>query len=290
MMRYGVPQWLTASSMLLLALAAAAIVMVIVLDPVMEWVNRAPELGARLRERLRFLDAPLAALDQLRNALAGSDAANPIRVELGRDFLAPVLAAATPALSQLLLFFGTLFFFLLARTDLRNHVVVLSSRRQGRLRLLHAFSDVERKLARYLGVVTLVNLGLALVTAITLWLIDFPNPGTWAMLAFILNYMPYLGAATTAVVLLAVGLISLPTLGEAMIAPAAFVAFSTIEGQFVTPAIVGREFTVNPLAVFVSIGVLAWLWGPLGALLAMPILIAATAAAAHLPGRANLPG
>jgi predicted PurR-regulated permease PerM len=92
------------------------------------------------------------------------------------------------------------------------------------------------------------------------------------------------------VVLFAVGLVSFPTFSQALLAPAIYLAIETVEGQFVTPAILGREFTVNPLAVFVAIGVWTWLWGPLGALLAMPLLIAAMAAAEHLPGRTRIPG
>jgi predicted PurR-regulated permease PerM len=169
-------------------------------------------------------------------------------------------------------------------------VVVLPSKRQGRLRLLHALSDIEGRLARYLGVVTLVNFGLGLATVAALWLIGFPNPIAWGMLAFILNYTPYLGAAATVVAFLAVGLLSFDTFGQALLAPAIFAALSALEGQFLTPSILGREFAINPLAIFVSIGIWAWLWGPFGALLAMPLLVAATAAVAHLPGRANLPG
>jgi predicted PurR-regulated permease PerM len=291
MTRYGVPQWLAAALLVVAALAVLATVIVVVSGPVIEWIKRAPELGAKIRDQLRLFDAPLAALDELRNALAApGQTTSPIRMQLGTDLLTPLLAAVTPAVTQLLLFFGTLFFFLIGRRDLRNHVAVLPAERRGRLRVLQALNDIENRLVRYLGVVTAISIGVGLVTTAMLWLIGFPNPATWGMLAFILNYVPYLGPATTIAVLFAVGLVSFPTIAQALIAPAIYLAIETIEGQIVTPAVLGREFTVNPLAVFVAIGIWTWLWGPLGALLAMPILIAIMAAAEHLPGRARLPG
>jgi predicted PurR-regulated permease PerM len=273
--RHGIPRWVTAGLLLLAILVAAAFVVVIASDPVSEWIRRAPEIGARLRERLAILEEPLAALEHLRAALAapGAERGDPLRVQIGTEFLASFVRAVTPAVGELLVFFGTLFFFLVGRIDLRTYLASLPSDRRERLRVLHALGDIEERLASYLVTVTVVNAILGLVTAAMLYAIGFPNPGVWGAIAFVLNYVAYLGPALTAAILFAVGMVSFPGFWEVLIAPALFLAITTLEGQFITPAVMGRRLIINPLAVFLSIGVWTWLWGPFGALLATPILI-----------------
>jgi predicted PurR-regulated permease PerM len=101
-------------------------------------------------------------------------------------------------------------------------------------------------------------------------------------LAFVCNYIPYIGPAIVTVALFAVGLISFPSLAYAAIAPCLFVALTTFEGHIVTPNIVGRRLTLNPLGVFLSLAFWTWLWGPIGAFLSVPFLIFGLVIARHL--------
>jgi predicted PurR-regulated permease PerM len=111
------------------------------------------------------------------------------------------------------------------------------------------------------------------------------------MLAMALNYIPYIGAACMTLVLLAVSLVSFPSLGYALLPPAAFVAVATIEGQFITPTVLGRSLTLNPLVVLLALAFWAWLWGPMGAFLAVPLTIVALVVVHHLfpPDEDKLP-
>jgi predicted PurR-regulated permease PerM len=95
-----------------------------------------------------------------------------------------------------------------------------------------------------------------------------------------------------ALILLAVGLVTFPTLGYALLPPAAFIAVTTIEGHFITPTILGHSLTLNPLMVLLSIAFWTWLWGPLGAFLAVPLLLVAYVIFEHLfpPEDIKLPG
>src|SRR5262249_9856161 len=102
------------------------------------------------------------------------------------------------------------------------------------------------------------------------------------ILAAILNYIPYIGPAIMVAVLFAVGLVVFPTLGEALVAPLGFVAVTTVEGQFVMPTVVGRHLTINPLTIFLAVAFWAWLWGPFGAFLAVPLCIVGTVTMDHL--------
>ncbi len=102
-----------------------------------------------------------------------------------------------------------------------------------------------------------------------------------------LNYIPYVGPGIMHAILFVIGLLTFDTLWPALIAPLFFMAFTFVEGHFIMPTIIGRQLLLHPLAVFLSLAFWAWLWGPIGAFLATPILIMATVAADHLYPRAG---
>ncbi len=128
---------------------------------------------------------------------------------------------------------------------------------------------------------SIVNTGVGLITAIAVYLIGFPNPVLWGVLASIFNYVPYIGPAVMVFVLFGVGLVIFPSLGYAMIAPIFFAALTTIEGHFVTPNIIGRNLSLSPMIVFLALAFWTWLWGPIGAFLATPILIIGLVVSKH---------
>jgi predicted PurR-regulated permease PerM len=163
--------------------------------------------------------------------------------------------------------------------------------RNGKLRFIRITNDLEGYLASYVAIVTVINFGLGVVVAIGAWLFGLPNPILFGMLAMALNFIPYIGAACMTLVLLAVGLVSFPSLGYALLPAAAFVAVATIEGQFITPTVLGRSLTLNPLVVLLALAFWAWLWGPMGAFLAVPLTIVALVVLHHLfpPDEDKLP-
>jgi predicted PurR-regulated permease PerM len=277
--RRGFPPWLSGIVIVALALGALSIAATALAGPVSEWIKRAPEIGATLKDRLAVLDQPIAAAHQLHTALFG-DAA-PLNVNTP-DIVLPVVAFVTPAAGELLLFFGTLLFFLIGQIELRNSLVSMFGNRDTKLRFLKIMRDIERNLAGYLTVVTMVNVGLGIVVALGAWLIGYPNPVIFGVLAGLLNYVPYVGPGVMVIVLFGVGLVSFPSIGHALIAPAGLIALTTIEGHFVTPTIVGRRLTLNPLLVFLALAFWTWMWGPLGAFLAVPLSIIGLVVFNHL--------
>ena len=196
--------------------------------------------------------------------------------------MAPALTVLRPALGELVVFFGTLFFFLMGRNDMRRYMIQFFQDRELRLRILRIFNDVEQSLTSYLTLVTIINFIVGVGTAVIAYFAGLPNVAVWAILAFVLNYIPYLGPLVTGIVLFAVGIVTFPTLGQAFIAPACFVALATLEGHFITPSIMGRRLTLNPLNVFLALAFWTWLWGPIGAFLAVPLLITALVTLKHL--------
>lgn len=291
--RVGIPAPLTAALLVIGFLALVSVGIMLSADPVREWIGRAPEIGGVLKERLHVLEAPLAALNEVRQAITGftRTGSDVITVDVSGGYLEPVVSVLSPAIGQLLLFFGALFFYLAGHSGIQQNLVAIFRGRQSRLRALRTMRDLERNLANYLGIVTLINFGVGVLVAIIAGLVGLPAPFAWGVLAFVLNYVPYIGPGVTLLTLFGVGLISFPSFTYALIAPACFLCVSTLEGQFVTPSIIGRTLTVNPMMVFLAIASWAWLWGPLGALLANPLLIVGMVVIEHLfPKRkVNLP-
>ncbi|HVZ53456.1 MAG TPA: AI-2E family transporter [Pseudolabrys sp.] len=277
---YRIPQWLTALVLVLLLIGAMNALIVLLAAPVSDWVSKAPEIGVRLKEKLALLDYPMQLLRSLRDALnPGGDHSAPIDfgvsnlIQPALGLLSPAIGFVTPAIGQLLIFFGTLFFFLSSRVQLRGGAAVLFDDHQSRLRVLHILSEIEMSLTAYFSTVAVIYLADGILTGLASYLIGLPNPAAWGALAFVLCFIPYIGPGIVIVVLFGVGLIHFPTVTQALFAPAFFVALSAIEGNFITPAIVGRRLTLSPLAVFLSLVFWAWLWGPIGAFLATPLLI-----------------
>ena len=172
-----------------------------------------------------------------------------------------------------MLFLGALVFYLIYRQNLRNALVFFLNDREARLTTLRALNDIDENMTTYFGTFTLVNVSLGVVAAILTWATGLPNPLLWGVLACVLNYIPYIGPALVIGTLALVGLLTYPTVGEAAVAPLLYLGVVTLEGQFITPTLMGQRLELNPFAVFLSIAFFAWLWGPIGAFLAVPMLM-----------------
>jgi len=278
--RHGISPWLTSLLVVVVSFGVLGLVATALAGPLSEWIGRAPEIGSIIKQKLSVLDAPIAAFRELESTLFGADSG--VNVNSSPNVVLPVVAFVTPAVGELLIFFGTLMFFLVGQIELRTQLVSLFGDRDAKLRFLKIMRDIERNLAGYLTMVTMINAGLGTIVALGTWLIGFPNPLIFGLLAALLNYIPYVGPAVMVVVLFGVGLVTFPSLGQAIIAPIGLIALTTTEGHFITPTIVGRRLTLNPLLVFLSLAFWTWLWGPVGAFLAVPLSIIALVVFNHL--------
>lgn len=279
--RYKIPSLLSAIVLWLLVIAVCYGVIILLGAPAVDWIGKAPEIGRSVQEKLHVLDRPLAALQEMRDALLPSDKKGSLGVDI-MSFVQPALLVVTPAISQTFIFFGTLFFMLLGRSQLRRVVVAFFDEREARLRTLKIMNDIEHNLTGYLSVVAVINVAVGICGGVAAWVAGLPDPLAWAVLGFILNFIPYIGALIVEVAMFMVGLVTFPTLTHALLAPLLFLALATLEGHFVTPSIIGHRLTLNPLTVFLSLVFWTWLWGPVGAFLAVPLLIMALVVIGHL--------
>jgi predicted PurR-regulated permease PerM len=154
-------------------------------------------------------------------------------------------------------------------------------------RALRVVYDVEREISRYLLTVALINAGLGVAIALGLWALGMPNPMLWGATAALLNFLPYIGALMNMVLVGIIALISFDSLAYAMLAPAFVLLCNIVEGQFITPMIVGRRLEINSVAIFIAIAFWSWMWGFVGALLAVPLLVIVKVFCDHFDGLAN---
>ena len=280
----GIPRVLAAVLVTLFLFLLITSLLTLLSTPVAYWLGRATEIGALIKQKLQTMGQPLVLLDELQKALnAIGSGESTLRVEAQQSTLVgTIFSILTPAVSQFVLFLGALVFYLIYQKRLRSTVVYLLRDRQARLATLRTLNDIDENMTTYFGTFTIVNICLGLVTVALTWFVGLPNPLLWGVLAALLNYIPYIGPAIVVATLAVVGLVTYPTLGEVAVAPLIYIAIVTIEGQFITPAFMGRRLELNPFAVFLAIAFCTWFWGPIGAFLAVPLLMALTVTLANI--------
>jgi predicted PurR-regulated permease PerM len=289
--RRGVSPWIAAIALGVGLLIFAATAVTLLAKPTADLIARAPEIGASVRQKLYVLDRPLAAIRDFEKVFAPSPGPA-VAVESSQlAFVTPLVAYVTPAVAQLVLFFVVLIFFLATQLDFRRYMVSFFTTREAKLRFMRIVNDVERNLTTYVAIVTVINVCLGAVVALGAWLFGYPTPILFGLMATVFNYVPYVGAACTTAVLFAVALVTFSSFAWALLPPAAFVAVATLEGQFITPTLLGRHFMLSPLAVLLALAFWSWLWGPVGTFLAVPLTMIGFIALHHIfpPDESRLP-
>lgn len=274
--RLGLPPYL-AGLVLLLATAAGLYGLFLAFAiPLEEWSSRIPEVLTRLREVVFWIRDPLTRLLELGEQVqdAATTDGGELKVAVKQQGVVTVLFASAPRiLAQVLIFMGAFYFFLVGRRQIRASVLSLAPTRRARLRVGRIIRDTEYSLSTYLFAITMVNSGLGIATGLTMWALGMPSPALWGALATVLNFVPYLGPALMVCILAGVALVSFPADLSVFLPPLAFLGLNIIESQFATPTVVGMRLTLNPFYVFLSLAFWLWLWGPVGAFLAVPLLV-----------------
>jgi predicted PurR-regulated permease PerM len=198
------------------------------------------------------------------------------------EWVQPTLEFLSPTFAEFLLFVATLILFIASWKDLRRALIMNFGERAARLRTLRILNEIEEHLGSYLLTVTMINVGVGVVTGVICAVTSMPNPAGLGALAATLNFIPIIGPVAMFAVLIMVGIVTFSTIGAALIAPLAFAVMTFLEGHFITPTIVGRRLELNALAVFIALAFWTWLWGPMGAFLSSPLLIVALIIREHL--------
>ena len=277
--RFHIPRAL--GSLVVVALTIGIVVSAIssLASPAQQWMQRMPRALGRIEIVLRDVRRPLQAATEATRELgklAAMDEANPVRVvDASPGPFAQAMSAAPAALAGVVVSIVLTFLFLLHGDALLRKFVTLAPHLRAKRDLVEATRHAQRELSMYMITITLINGGLGLATAGALYLMHVNDPLLWGGIAALLNYAPFIGPLITAVALLVVGFTEFATPGLALAVPGVFLGLHLLEGQLITPHLVGRRLALDPVMVFLAMILLGWMWGVAGLLLAVPLLACA---------------
>ncbi len=274
--RLGLPKPLAALFTLLIFMALLLLLGASLAGPLSAWLAKAPESLPRLESDLWALRAPLERLQSASKELeriTQSVTGNTPTISLAGPGIGDFLFTNTRAIVTGLGTMMIVLYFLLLSGDLflRRLVEVLPTL-SDKKQLVEISHEIEWNISSYLITITMINVGVGLATAFATYLCGLADPLLWGVIAFLLNYVLILGPLTNACILVLAGMMSFDSTGRALLPAVAYLAIHVIEGQGLTPVIVARRFTLNPVLIVLSLIFWFWMWGIAGALLAVPLL------------------
>ena len=278
-----IPPALSAAVVLCLLVSALGIGFFQLGRPALAWMNEAPQHMSDLRQRVLKILPRLARFNRAAAAVSDLGATEEEKKEEQKK-TPTVEVKDSRGTSSILNWTGTLLaglgeslvllYFLLASGDLflqkLVHVMPTMHDKKSAVEISH---EIQQNISHYLFSVSLINIGMGLVVGGGLFFLGVPNAAMWGVCVAVLNFVPYLGPVAGVIVLAAVGLLTFNTLWQGLLPPAWYLGLHALEANLITPVLLGRRFTLNPVVLFVSLIFWMWLWGVPGALLSVPILV-----------------
>lgn len=291
----GIPMGLSAALVLLSLSAAGAITVYKLADPTLKWVIALPAELPSIERKLASLRQPLDQVTEAtekveKMATAEPRLGAPMKVDVsGKETLfSRLLSGAWLRAVSALMTMVLLYFMLATDEALLAKVVEAAPRLKDKKSVVAVVRAIEMDVGRYLLTVSVINLVLGGVVGIVMAALGMPNPVLWGVLACLLNFVPYVGGFVGIAVIAAVALLSFDTIGAILMPPLAYLGINALEGVLITPSVLGRRLAISPVALFVWLLLLSWMWGVAGALLAVPLLVVLKIVSDHVPPLAPL--
>jgi predicted PurR-regulated permease PerM len=289
-----------ASLLLILALFAVVSGLAAAVSlPASNWIGRAPEALPKLQQKLGPLQGPIQYMQsgiqklehlmepssgQQQNGQGQQGQTVTVRQSSGLGGLGMSVLNGTRAfLGKFFTVVVILFFLLWAGDTLLRSFVEIMPRFRDKRRVVEISGEIEGNISHYLAIITLMNALVGIANGLSTWACGLPDPLLWGTLAFLLNYIPILGPFAGVVVFFVVGLFVYSTIWWAFLPAGIYLLIHVIEGETVTPMLLASRFTLNPVLVIVSLFVWDWMWGVVGALLAVPLLAICKIVCDHIP-------
>jgi len=274
-----IPRVVSAALIVLVTALLMALVVGLIASPVAELAEKLPAIG----EKLHTFDGLFGFWRRIESSVginpAGAKVALP---EPSISWVPTTIGFISPPVTGFLYFLVVLLLFISWWPDLRRQLVMTFASRDSRLRVLKILNEVEDSLAGYLVTVTCINLAVGAAAGLISFLTGLPTPIGFGTLAATLNFIPIVGPIAMIVVLAVVGVVTGTTLWMGLLPAALFMLVIFVEGQLITPSIIGRRIEINALAVILSLMFWSWMWGPMGAFLSSPLLIVGLILRQHL--------
>jgi predicted PurR-regulated permease PerM len=277
--RRRVPSALAALACVSLFIVLANIAVASIIVPASDWFALLPERITRIKTNLSPLIEVYASLERFINetmstmARSSVSSARTVTVETPNSLLDIIATSAPFAIIQMFFAILMIYFFLAGWTRMRRRTITSRGSFSSAMTTARVIQDMVDATSAYLATITIINMTLGFTVALALWGVGMPTPLMWGGIVALLNYVPYLGPIVAALLLVLGGLMTFADPWYAMVPAAIFVAIHLLEANILTPTVVGRRLTINPLLILVALSFWGWVWGTTGALLAVPLLI-----------------
>lgn len=285
------PRVIGAVAVIVGGLAISGVLALQLVEPASEWVRQVPremkQLAPKLREMTKPMQEANRAAQNIARAAGGESTSKPVQViktELNDPYRA--LTSTPKYIAQVLAVVLLTFFFMVYGESLqRNAIALLPGPQQKRL-TIDILHSIEREISRYVLTITLINSGLGLALAGALYALGVPLQESllWGTMAAILNFAPFVGPLIGMLIMLMTGLVAFDELLPSLLPAGVYLLLHAIESQAVTPIVLGRSMRLSPLVLILALMFFGWLWGIIGLLLAVPMLVCVKLVLARIEG------
>lgn len=286
-----VPRFLGALLLLLVGLAATMMLGRQLVVPASEWVQQAPRELRLLTPKIKRMTEPMHQANQAAQTFAqatdGNGKSAKVQVVTIQDSDPWKSLTATPKMIASILAVVLLtYFFMVFGENLQRNAIALLPTRQRKKITVDILQAIEREISRYVLTITLINTALGMVLAGALcWLgVELPEALLWGTLAMLLNFAPYVGPLVGVLLMLLMGFITYDEIGPSLFPATIYLGLHTLEGQIITPIVLGRRMALSPLILILALMLFGWLWGIIGLLLAVPLLVCVKLVLAKIEG------
>jgi predicted PurR-regulated permease PerM len=274
--RIHIPRFIGALLSVLLVLLAFAATISMLAGPAADWAGKLPDAIPKLRDGLGFLHRPLEVAERMLRQIPSLSGEPGLRAQAPAvkpsNLVGVVLSGSASATSGLLTTLLILFYLLVSGETFLRRMVEILPRFKDKRQAVELSQHIERDISAYLLTVTCINVLVGVATGVEMWLCGVANPMLWGAVAFMVNFVPILGPMVGVVIFLMASVVSLGVSWWALVPVGLYLGIHVIEGEFATPMVLARRFTINPVAMILALIFWYWMWGVTGAILAVPLL------------------
>ncbi|MEY2510568.1 MAG: hypothetical protein QOE26_1331 [Verrucomicrobiota bacterium] len=275
--RLRIPPHLGAGIVLLALIGAIGYSVSRLSEPAAGWIEKAPYSLQQLKQKLVPLKKPMEKVAEATGEIdkltsPEESQAKPQTVVVKKNALAEVFTQGPEFVASAVVMLILLYFLMAYDGVFLNKIIRITPRLGDKKRAVSIMREIEIQISRYLLTITAINICLGFAVGTTVHFLGMRNPIMWGVMVAMLNFVPYLGALTGIICMTLGAVLSFDSLGYALIIPASYLLIAVLEGNFITPMVLGRSLTLNPVIILIALAFWGWMWGISGMILAVPIL------------------
>ena len=275
-----VPAPLAAGLIVVGIIAVAVLLFYFLSAPAAKWIDQMPRIAHELQYKLDSVKRPLESVQEASEQIeqvtdmSGKSSDEKSVIVRNPSIIERLFGNFTKFLVQFTIVIILLYFLLASDGLFKVKLIKVIPRLRDKKRAVEIARQAERQVSNYLLTISAINAVLGAVVGGAFYVLELPNALLWGAMVAFLNYIPYLGPFSGVIIITVVSLLSFDNLSSAIIPPLVYFIVNAIEAQLITPSILGRRLTMNPVVIFGTVVFWGWLWGIAGGLLAVPLLIA----------------